>query len=129
MPKLLHKLSPSVLVVHLVKSKMSSGFLNKGKQKLKNIKEEITCYYVDINTGSADPKTFKPNSSLGASNKPIISIVAASLIGILLATSYFLYNRDGDKATEFNILAVSPINFTPETTSKLASVVCPNFAI
>ena len=98
----------SEIVYNLVKSKISEGFLNKGKQKLKNIKEEITCYYVDIKTGSADPKTFKPSSSAGTS-KSIISAVAASLIGIVIATSYFLFNKGEDKATEFNILAVSPI--------------------
>mgnify|MGYP001386002347 CR=1 FL=1 len=98
----------SEIVYSLVKSKISDGFLNKGKQKLKNIKEEITCYYVDIKTGSVDPKTFKPGSSSGAS-KSIISVVAASLIGVALATSYYLFNKEEDKALEYNILAVSPI--------------------
>ena len=99
----------SEIVYNLVKSKINEGFINKGKQKLKNIKEEITCYYVDIKTGSVDPKTFKPNSSKGTS-KSIISLVAASLIGIVIATSYFLLNKGDNKVTKFNILAVSPID-------------------
>ena len=98
----------SEIVYNLVKSKISEGFLNKGKQKLKNIKEKITCYYVDIQTGSVDPKTFKPSSSASMS-KSIISVVAASLIGIVIATSYILINNREDKALEFNTLAVSPI--------------------
>ncbi len=100
----------SEIVYNLIKSKISVGFIHKGKQKLKNIKEEITCYYVDIKTGSADPKTFKPSSSAGAS-KLTLSVVAASfLIGIILiTTNYFLLNKGENKVTEFNILAVSPI--------------------
>ena len=87
----------SEIVYNLVKSKVSEGFIKKGKQKLKNIKEEITCYYVDIKTGSVDPKTFKPISSSGAS-KSIISVVAASLIGVVLATSYYLFNKEKEFA-------------------------------
>ena len=98
----------SEIVYNLVKSKIKDGFLNKGKQKLKNIKEKITCYYVDIQTGSVDPKTFKPSSSAGAS-KSILTAVAASLIGIVAATSYFLFSKGEDKALEFNVLAISPI--------------------
>ena len=103
----------SEIVYNLVKSKVSEGFIKKGKQKLKNIKEEITCYYVDIKTGSVDPKTFKPISSSGAS-KSIISVVAASLIGIVIASSYFLINKGNEKKLEFNILAVSPIQVVSE---------------
>ncbi len=108
----------SEIVYNLVKSKVSVGFLNKGKQKLKNIKEEVSCYYVDIKTGSVDPKTFKPISSSGAS-KSIISIVAASLIAIVLATSYFLFNKDENKASEFNILAVSPIEVVSDDKAQI----------
>ena len=107
----------SEIVYNLVKSKISEGFLNKGKQKLKNIKDEITCYYVDIKTGSADPKTFKPGSSSGT--KSIMSVIAASLIGLVLATSYFLFNKEEDKATEFNILAVSPIETVSDDKSQI----------
>ena len=108
----------SEIVYNLVKSKISVGFLNKGKQKLKNIKEEITCYYVDIMTGSADPKTFKPSTSSGTS-KSIISIVAASLIGVVIATSYYLLNKKEDKALEYNILAVSPIAVVSDDESQI----------
>ena len=107
----------SEIVYNLVKSKISEGFLNKGKQKLKNIKDEVTCYYVDIKTGSADPKTFKPGSSSGS--KSIMSVIAASLIGLVLATSYFLFNKEEDKATEFNILAVSPIETVSDDKSQI----------
>ena len=98
----------SEIVYSLVKSKIKDGFLSKGKQKLKNIKEKITCYYVDIQTGSVDPKTFKPSSSAGVS-KSILTAVAASLIGIVAATSYFLFSKGEEKALEFNVLAISPI--------------------
>ena len=108
----------SEIVYNLVKSKISNGFINKGKQKLKNIKEEITCYYVNIKTGSADPKTFKPISSAGSSNS-IISIVAASLIGIVLSISYFYVNKEQEQATEFNILAVSPIEVVSDDKSQI----------
>ena len=59
----------SEIVYNLVKSKISEGFINKGKQKLKNIKDEITCYYVETKTGSVDPKTFKPSNSSRVSNQ------------------------------------------------------------
>ncbi len=108
----------SEIVYNLVKSKVNEGFINKGKQKLKNIKEEITCYYVDIKTGSADPKAFRPVSSTGAS-KSIISLVAASLIGVVIATSYFLFNKGEDKTLEFNILAVSPIAVVSDDESQI----------
>ena len=108
----------SEIVYNLVKSKISEGFINKGKQKLKNIKEEIVCYYLDIQTGSIDPKTFKPSSSSGGS-KSIISVVAASLIGVVLAASYFLFNKGEDKALEFNILAVSPIEVGSDDKSQI----------
>ena len=108
----------SEIVYNLVKSKISEGFINKGKQKLKNIKEQITCYYVDIKTGSADPKTFKPSSSVSTS-KSIISVIAASFIGLVLVTSYFLFNKEEDKATEFNILAVSPIETVSDDKSQI----------
>ena len=108
----------SEIVYNLVKSKINESFINKGKQKLKNIKEEITCYYVDIKTGSVDPRTFKPNTSIRAS-KSIISLVAASLIGVVIATSYFLFNKGEDKASEFNILAVSPIEVVSDDKSQI----------
>ena len=108
----------SEIVYNLVKSKISEGFLNKGKQKLKNIKEKITCYYVDIKTGSVDAKTFKPSSSASTS-KSIISLVAASLIGIVIATSYFLFNNEENKETAFNILAVSPIETVSDDKSQI----------
>jgi adenylate cyclase len=100
----------SEIVYNLVKSKINKSFIDKGKQKLKNIKDEIKCYYVDIKTGSIDPNKYKLNGKNSIS-KTLISLVAVSIFCIVITTSYLLINN---KNTEFNIVAVSPIDIVSD---------------
>lgn len=103
----------SEIVYNLVKSKIDKSFIDKGKQKLKNIKDEIKCYYVDIKTGSVDPNKFKIKGNNSIS-KTLISIVAASILCIVITASYLLINDKNNKTTAFNIVAVSPIDIVSD---------------
>ena len=103
----------SEIVYNLVKSKINKSFIDKGKQKLKNIKDEIKCYYVDIKTGSVDPNKFKIKSNKSIS-KTLLSVVAASVLCIVITASYLLINDKNNKTTEFNIVAVAPIDIVSD---------------
>ena len=107
----------SETVYTVVKSKIKFGVIDKGLQKLKNIKYPIRAFFLDLKTGSVDPRKYKiPNKK----NNNISLIVAALLV--VFGFLWFLNPNQQPSEISVNTIVVLPLkNLGDGDSSNLAA--------
>ena len=101
----------------LLSNNVQKNIYSKGKQKLKNIKNPISAFFIETVDGSNVAKDFKVSNArvekyklLGAGG-----LVASLIVGLLL----FLFDGKEEISVKLNSIAISPITTGSEEQEKI----------